>query len=86
METTRQIKGKKAVIITFIVILIIFISAQLLYLYVIPRASIELKTVYHEATGGGGTGGLINVNSKFINSGNVEVEIETVSKLHELDL
>jgi hypothetical protein len=71
---TPRIKGKRAVIILIVVLLIVFISAQILYWYVLPRITIDLKTVYHEATGGGGTGGLINVNSKFVNSGTVEVD------------
>lgn len=68
-----KIKGKKFVIILVILIIIIIIFAQLLYTYVIPRVTIDLKTVYHEATGGAGTGGLVNVNTKLINSGTVEV-------------
>ena len=67
-------KGKKLIIVIIIIILIMILSAQILYLYVIPRVTIDLKTYYHEATGGGGTGGLINVNSKFLNSGTEEVE------------
>ena len=69
-----KVKGKKLVIILVIVILLILIFGQLLYYFVLPRVSIDLKTVYHEAMGGGGTGGLININSKFINSGTVDVE------------
>jgi hypothetical protein len=85
MVNKPKVKGKKFIIISIIIILIIFISAQLLYLYVIPRVTIDLKTNYHEATGGGGTGGLINVNSKFINSGTVDVEnfIITVTVLNK---
>ena len=67
------VKGKKAVIISIVLILLILVIAQVSYLYVIPRVTIDLKTVYHEATGGGGSGGLVNLNSKFINSGTVDV-------------
>ena len=70
----KRAKGKKVVIVAVVLILVIFISGQLLYLYIIPRVTIDFKTVYHEATGGGGTGGLINVNTKFINSGTIEVD------------
>jgi hypothetical protein len=74
IDEKPKVKGKKLIIVTIFIILIILISAQLLYWYVIPRLTIDFKTTYHEATGGGGTGGIINVNTKFINSGTVEVE------------
>ena len=76
-----KIKGKKLVIIIVFLIIIIVACAQLLYSYVIPRVTLDLKTTYHEATGGGGTGGLININSKIINSGTVAIDdlIITVS-------
>ena len=67
------VKGKKGVIFAVILIIIIIVLGQVLYLYVIPRLTIDFKTVYHEATGGGGTGGLFNVNTKFKNSGTLEV-------------
>jgi len=73
-QIKHTIKGKKLVFIMVFLVLLIFIFSQVLYFYVIPRITIDLKTVYHEATGGGGTGGSINVNTKFINSGTVEVE------------
>jgi len=69
----NQVKGKKAVIVSVILIITIFVIAQILYIYVIPRVTIDLKTNYHEATGGGGTGGQINVNTLFINSGTIEI-------------
>jgi hypothetical protein len=67
-----KVRGKKGVFVVVITIILVFIIAQVLYYYVIPRVNIDLKTVYHEATGGGGTGGLINVNTKVVNSGTVE--------------
>lgn len=67
------VKGKKLVFVLVFAIILIIIIAQILYLVAIPRVTIDLKTIYHEATSGGGTGGLINVNSKVINSGTVEV-------------
>ena len=51
------VKGKKLVIITVVIVIIIFLSAQILYYYAIPRVTLDLKNVYHEATGGGGNGG-----------------------------
>jgi len=44
------------------------------YLFVIPRTGLEVRTVYHETPGGGGTGGTINVNVLFTNKGNREIE------------
>ncbi len=69
-----RVKGKKLVVLTVLLMIIIFVVAQILYIYVIPRVTIDTKTIYHEATGGGGTGGIINVNSKFINSGTMDVD------------
>ena len=74
-----HVKGKRAVITLVIMIILIIILAQVLYYYVIPRVTIDARTVYHEATGGGGTGGLINVNSKIENSGTVEARDFQVS-------
>ena len=68
----EKIKGKKFVVLFVVTILLSLLISQILYLYVIPRVTLDVRTVYHEATGGGGTGGLINVNSKIINSGTVE--------------
>ena len=70
----NRVKGKRLIILSIFIILILFLSSQLLYFYVIPRTTLDLRTNYHEALGGGGTGGLINVNSKFINSGTVDIE------------
>lgn len=67
------VKGKKAVIIAVILIIIILFFGQIIYVYVIPRITLDFKTVYHEATGGGGTSGLFNINTKFKNSGTIEV-------------
>jgi hypothetical protein len=70
----KNVKGKKLIIFSIFLILIIILSAQILYSYVIPRVTIDFKTTYHEATGGGGTGGIINVNTKFINTGTTDIE------------
>jgi hypothetical protein len=82
--STTHVKGKKPIFASVIIILIVFFTSQTLYLYIIPRVTVELDTVYHEAIGGGGTGGAINVNSKFENSGTVEIQnfILTVSLLN----
>jgi len=69
----KRIKDKKAVIILVIVIILILIISQILYYFVLPRVTVDLRTVYHEATGGGGTGGLININSEITNSGTVDI-------------
>jgi hypothetical protein len=43
------------------------------YQWVIPRTDLEVRTVYHEAPGGGGTGGTININVLLTNLGNRQV-------------
>jgi hypothetical protein len=83
------VKGKKPVIILVVVVILIILFSQLLYTFVIPRVTIDLKTIYHEATGGGGTGGLINVNTKIVNSGTVEardleVKVEVLNSTKKL--
>ena len=44
------------------------------YTFVIPRSALEVRTVYHETPGGGGTGGIINVNVLLTNKGNRQIE------------
>ena len=73
-QSNTKVKGKRMVIVSVFIIIILVLCSQLLYQYVIPRVTIDLRTGYHEALGGGGTGALINVNSKFINSGTIEIE------------
>jgi hypothetical protein len=72
-EQKIPVKGKRPIVILVILIIIIIFLSQILYSFVIPRVTLDLKTIYHEATSGGGTGGLINVNTKATNSGTVEV-------------
>jgi len=45
-----------------------------LYSFIIPRVGAELTVVYHEASGGGGTGGVININIKVENTGNLPLD------------
>jgi len=52
-----------------LVVLVAFTTYQ----YVVPRTRLEVRTVYHESPGGGGTGGVINVNVLMTNRGNREV-------------
>ena len=51
------------------VILLSFASYQ----WIIPRTNLEVRTLYHEAPGGGGTGGTININVLLTNLGNRNV-------------
>ncbi|RLF68833.1 MAG: hypothetical protein DRN57_02830 [Thermoplasmata archaeon] len=51
----------------------IVIIAFLFYQWIIPRTNLEVRTVYHESPGGGGTGGVINVNVLLTNWGNREI-------------
>jgi hypothetical protein len=51
------------------VVLISFVTYQ----WIIPRTNLEVRTVYHESPGGGGTGGVINLNVLLTNWGNREI-------------
>ncbi|MDG6225825.1 MAG: hypothetical protein QCI82_09975 [Candidatus Thermoplasmatota archaeon] len=53
-----------------IAVAVISLTALVSYLYIIPRTDMEVRTVYHEMPGGGGTGGVINVNVLLDNRGN----------------
>jgi hypothetical protein len=79
-----KVKGKKLVVILVILIIIGFIFAQVLDLYVLPRVTIDLKTTYHEATGGVGTGGQMNGNTKIINSVTMDIS-DIIVRLSLLD-
>lgn len=57
---------------TGLVVILLFSFAT--YQWIIPRTELEIRTVYHEAPGGGGTGGMINLNVLLTNWGNREVE------------
>lgn len=54
-------------------VLLVIILSFATYQWIIPRTDLEVRTVYHEAPGGGGTGGTININVLFTNLGNREV-------------
>jgi hypothetical protein len=67
-------KGKKrkwlVPVIAIAVVLLLFASYQ----WIIPRTNLEIRTVYHESPGGGGTGGVININILLINKGNRRID------------
>lgn len=56
----------------FTVLAVILLSFAT-YQWFIPRTNLEIRTVYHESPGGGGTGGTLNVNVLFTNKGNREI-------------
>ena len=62
-----------------VVILVIVLLAFISYRWIIPRTELEIRTIYHEAIAGGGTGGSINVNVLLTNEGNREVTDLTCS-------
>lgn len=53
-----------------LIVLGILLLAFLTYQWIIPRTNLEIRTVYHESPGGGGTGGSINLNVLLTNWGN----------------
>ncbi|MBN1539913.1 MAG: hypothetical protein JW939_07195 [Candidatus Thermoplasmatota archaeon] len=53
-----------------LVVLIVLLISFGMYQWAIPRTELEVRTVYHEAFGGGGTGGTVNVNILLSNLGN----------------
>ncbi len=56
-----------------LIVLLLILAGVVSYQWLIPRTDLEVRTVYHEATGGGGTGGLIHVNILLTNWGNREI-------------
>ena len=56
-----------------LVVLLIILLSFASYQWLIPRTNLEVRTVYHEAPGGGGTGGTININVLLTNLGNREI-------------
>ena len=67
-----ELKGNRRWMVPLIVLLLIM-AGLITYQWLIPRTDLEVRTVYHEATGGGGTGGLIHVNILLTNLGNREI-------------
>jgi hypothetical protein len=51
-------------------VIVLVIISIISYQFIVPRTSLEVRTVYHESPGGGGTGGIINVNVLLSNRGN----------------
>lgn len=66
--------GKKLTIAIVLAIVVLVIGAILIYYYVYPRVDLEIKTLYHERIGGGGTGGGININILFSDKGTTDIE------------
>ncbi|MFW3146285.1 MAG: hypothetical protein ACMUIE_05690 [Thermoplasmatota archaeon] len=60
-------------VLPFVVLIVILVVFSM-YQWVIPRTDLEVRTVYHEAPGGGGTGGGININILMTNKGNRDIE------------
>ena len=67
------VKGKKPIILGVIIIVIIILIANALYIFILPRVDLKIVTLYNEGIGGGGTGGMININTKLKNSGTVSI-------------
>lgn len=57
------------IIIAILVLTGIFVT----YNWLIPRPDLEIRTVYHETPGGGGTAGIMHVNILLTNEGNREI-------------
>ncbi len=74
-----KVRGKKAIIVGVVVIVIIILLANALYFFVLPRVNLEIITVYNEGIGGGGTGGMININTKLENIGTLKLDDLTIT-------
>jgi hypothetical protein len=66
----EEVAGSRKKWLVPILVLGIILVAFLTYQWIIPRTNLEIRTVYHESPGGGGTGGVINVNVLLTNWGN----------------
>ncbi|MFO8051095.1 MAG: hypothetical protein R6V01_05280 [Thermoplasmatota archaeon] len=69
----RGITDRWKWLLPFAVLVVILFSFSM-YQWFIPRTELEVRTVYHETPGGGGTGGVLNVNVLLTNKGNRDVE------------
>jgi len=56
-----------------LLVLSLLLVSFLTYQYIVPRTVLEVRTVYHESPGGGGTGGAMNVYVLLTNRGNREI-------------
>jgi hypothetical protein len=70
----RPTPGKKITVIIVIALLLLFAVSAIAYFYLYPRTDLSIKTVYHERMGGGSTGGGININILFTNSGTTQIK------------
>jgi len=65
--------NERAVWLVPVVVTMVLLVSFGMYQWVIPRTDLEVRTVYHEAPGGGGTGGTIHFNVLLSNLGNREI-------------
>ena len=68
----KTVKGKRAVVLGFVIGMIAILIFAGLYAYIIPRTSLEVRTLYSEGSGGGMTP-QINVNVKLTNRGTRDI-------------
>ena len=68
-----EVKGSRKKWFIPLIVLGILLVGFATYQWIIPRTNLEIRTVYHESPGGGGTGGVINLNVLLTNWGNREV-------------
>ncbi len=65
--------GRNRVIVVTLIVVLLLGMVSVSYNFIIPRTEVEMRTVYHERPGGGGTGGGINVNFFIDNQGTAEI-------------
>jgi len=73
------IRGKRPILRTLMALAVILVVGLSLYTYVIPRTDVTIRTIYHEAPGGGGTSGVMNLNVLVSNTGTLELENFTLT-------
>ncbi len=73
------IRGKRPILRTLMALAVILVVGLSLYTYVIPRTDLTIRTIYHEAPGGGGTSGVMNLNVLLSNTGTLELENFTLT-------
>jgi len=59
-------------LVPFAVLAVILVTAGTV-IYVVPRTDLRVRIVYHETPGGGGTGGIMNINVVLDNRGNRDI-------------
>ncbi len=73
------IRGKRPILRTLMALAVILVVGLSLYTYVIPRTDVTIRTIYHEAPGGGGTSGVMNLNVLVSNTGTLKLENFTLT-------